>query len=139
MRSCILCVHIENSSLWVEFVNKNRCISVSLVSKEVFNLDNFDNPHNSFLWPEYFIDYSCKNGFHVRLWQPPCVYFSTHRQYTAVQICIHLWKKFPCIVLAINRLLNECQELFLRWKTTVKSSIDYFIIQVCWEQHLYIL
>ena len=28
------CVHIETSSLWVEFVNRNRCISVRLVSEE---------------------------------------------------------------------------------------------------------
>ena len=31
----ILCVHIETSSLWPEFANKNRCISVRLVSEEV--------------------------------------------------------------------------------------------------------
>ena len=30
----ILCVHIETSSLWAEFVNVNRCISVRLVSEE---------------------------------------------------------------------------------------------------------
>ena len=30
----IICVHIETSSLWAEFVNKNRCISVRLVSEE---------------------------------------------------------------------------------------------------------
>ena len=33
--SRILCVRIETSSLWAEFVNKNRCISVRLVSEEV--------------------------------------------------------------------------------------------------------
>ena len=27
--------HIETSSLWADFVNKNRCISVRLVSEEV--------------------------------------------------------------------------------------------------------
>ena len=27
--------HIETSSLWAEFVNNNRCISVRLVSEEV--------------------------------------------------------------------------------------------------------
>ena len=31
----ILCVHIETSSLWAEFVNKNRCITVRLVSEKV--------------------------------------------------------------------------------------------------------
>ena len=31
----ILCVHIKTSSLWAEFVNKNRCIHVRLVSEDV--------------------------------------------------------------------------------------------------------
>ena len=31
----LLCVHIEASSLWAEFVNKNRCISVRLAFEEV--------------------------------------------------------------------------------------------------------
>ena len=35
MQLCKLCVHIETSSLWAEFVNKNRSISVRLVSEEV--------------------------------------------------------------------------------------------------------
>jgi len=35
LRLCILCVHIETSSLWAECVNNNRCISVHLVSEEV--------------------------------------------------------------------------------------------------------
>ena len=45
----ILCVHIETSSLWADFVNK--CISVRLVSEEVKStkFDNFDNSHNCFL------------------------------------------------------------------------------------------
>ena len=30
----VYCVHIETSSLWAEFVDKNRCISVRLVSEE---------------------------------------------------------------------------------------------------------
>ena len=32
-----------NRSLWAEFVNKNRCISVCLVSEEVKSFDDFDN------------------------------------------------------------------------------------------------
>ena len=86
MQFRILCVHIETSSLWAEFVNMNRCISVHPRRIKVFNFVNFDNSHNSFLWPEYLIDYFCENGFHVRLWHPYCVfYFSAQRQYTAVQ------------------------------------------------------
>ena len=32
--ACTSCVHIETSSFWTEFVNKNRCIIVRLVSEE---------------------------------------------------------------------------------------------------------
>ena len=55
----ILCVHIEINSLWVVFVNKNRCIMVLLYPRRIkaFNVDNFNNSHNSFLRPEYFIDF----------------------------------------------------------------------------------
>ena len=35
VKGCILCVHIETSSLWAEFVNKNGRISVRLVSEEI--------------------------------------------------------------------------------------------------------
>ena len=54
MRSCKLYVHIETSSLWAEFVNKNRCISVRLVSEEdkSIEFDNFDDSHNSFSYDQ---------------------------------------------------------------------------------------
>ena len=32
--SCVLCVHIETSSHWADFVNKNRCLSACFVSVE---------------------------------------------------------------------------------------------------------
>ena len=35
---------------------------------KAFNFYNFESSHNSFLWPEYFIDSFCENGFYVRLW-----------------------------------------------------------------------
>ena len=38
---CILCVHIETSSHWADFVNKNRCLSVRLVSEEVKRIIEF--------------------------------------------------------------------------------------------------
>ena len=34
MQGKLIAVHIETSSLWAEFVKKNRCISVRLVSEE---------------------------------------------------------------------------------------------------------
>ena len=35
MQGKLIAVHIEPSSLWTDFVNKNRCLSVRLVSEEV--------------------------------------------------------------------------------------------------------
>ena len=96
MRSHIICVHIETSSLWAEFVNKNIC-KCSSSNRGGLNFNNFENSHNSFLSPEYFIDYFCVNGFHVRLRHPSCVYFSAQRQYNTVQKCVHLSNNFPCI------------------------------------------
>ena len=40
MRLCIFCVHIETSSLWAEFVNNNRCISVRSVFEEGGSREN---------------------------------------------------------------------------------------------------
>ena len=100
MRSCILCVHIKTSFLWAEFVNKNRCISVRLLSEEVKSIkfDNFDNSHNSFLWPEYFIDFLMKkmdpmSGFNNRL------LFTLPSRDSKLQYirCVHFWNNFPCI------------------------------------------
>ena len=101
MRSCILCVHVETSSLWVEFVNKNRCISVRLGSEEVKSIrfDNFENSHNySFLWLEYFIDIFMwkmdpMSGFDIRLVFTLAPRDST-LQYTR---CVHFWNNFPCV------------------------------------------
>ena len=96
----ILCVHIETSSLWVEFVKKNKCISVSLVSEEVKSIkfDNFDNSYNSFLWPEYFIDFfNVKDGSHVRR-NIRLVFALPPRDGTLqYKRCVHFWNNFPCI------------------------------------------
>ena len=86
----ILSVHIETSSLWAEFVNKNGCISVRLVSEEVKSIEFliFENSHNSFLWrwTEYFKNYFyMKYGSHVRLRHLSCVNITAQWQYTAVK------------------------------------------------------
>ena len=88
----ILCAHIETSSLWADFVNKNRCICVRSVSEEVesFNFDNFENLHNSFLWPEYFIDFLCERWIPCQAvtsvlflpFRPKTVHCSTKNAYT---------------------------------------------------------
>ena len=105
MRSCILCVHIETSSLWAEFVNKNRCINVRLVSEEVKSIkfDHFDNSHNSFLWPEYFIDFLCERWIPCQAvksvlclhYRPETVHCSTKDAYTSeiTFLALHPWSK----------------------------------------------
>ena len=112
MRSCILCVHIETSSLWAEFVNKNRCISVRLVSEEVKAL-NFDNSHNSFLWPEYFIDFLCERWIPCQAltsvlclhYRPETVHCSTKDVYTSE-------KNLPCIT-SLQIVRHQCTSFCL--------------------------
>ena len=94
------CVHIETSSLWAEFVNKNRCITVRLVYTrrlKALNFDNFYNSHYSFLWPEYFIDYFMwkmdpMSGLDIRL------VFTLQPRDSTLQYkrCVHFWNNFPC-------------------------------------------
>ena len=83
----ILCVHIETSSLWAEFVNKNRCISlVRLVSEEVKMTRIF---HWFFMWKM-----DPMSGFDIRL-----VFTLPPRESTLhYKRCVHLWNKFPCII-----------------------------------------
>ena len=87
------CVHIETSSLWAEFVNKNKCISVRLVSDEAkrIKFDHFDNSHNSSLRPEYFIDFLCERWIPYQAstsvlclhYHPETVHCSTKDVYTS--------------------------------------------------------
>ena len=55
---CILCVHIETSSLWAEFVNKNRCLSVRLVSEEVKSIKFYNFPCMIILTMTKFVSYA---------------------------------------------------------------------------------
>ena len=64
------------------------------------NFENFDNSHNSFLWPEYVTNFYVKEGSDVRLGHPSCVYMTAQRQYTTVyKRCVHLWNNFSCIII----------------------------------------
>ena len=100
MQSCILCEHIL-----AEFVNKNRCISVCLVSEEVKStkFDNFDNSHNSFLWSQYFIDFLCERWIPCQAvtsvlclhYRPETVHCSTKDACTSeiIFLALHPWLK----------------------------------------------
>jgi len=83
---CILCVHIETSSLWAEFVNKNRRISVRLVSKEVKSIkfDNFYYSHNSFLC-EKWIPYQAVTSVLRLHYHIETVHYSTKDSYQGVR------------------------------------------------------
>ena len=69
MKLRILCVHIEASSLWAEFVNKNRYISVTLVSEEDKSIDfeNFDIHIIVSYDQNISLMFYVKDGSHVRL------------------------------------------------------------------------
>ena len=117
MRSFKLCVHIETSSLWAEFVNKNRCNSVRLVSEEVKSIkfDNFDDSHNSFLWPEYFIDcfmwkMDPRSGCNLRL-----VFTLPPRDSTLqYKRCVPFWNNFLCIT-SLSRIIIWKTSYFQLW------------------------
>ena len=91
------------SNLWAEFVNKNRCIGVRLVSRKLkaLNFDNFDNSHNSFLRPEYFIDFVCERWIPCQAltsvlclhYRPGTVHCSTKDVYTSeiTFLALHPW------------------------------------------------
>ena len=124
MRSCILCVHIKTSSLWAEFVNKNWCIRVRLVSEEVKSIkfDNFDNSHNSFYDQNislilFMWKMDPMSGCNIRLvFTLPPKYSSSTLQYKR---CVHFWNNFPCItslavpIFSSMNMINICNvEIF---------------------------
>ena len=90
-------------------------ISVRLVSEELKSIkfDNFDNSYNSFLWPEYFIDFLMlkmdpMSGCNIRLvfTLPPR---DSTQQYKR---CVHFWNNFLCITslfLPIRRLGSQSE------------------------------
>ena len=98
MQLRILCVHIEISSLWAEFVNKNRCISVRLVSEKV-KIIKFWLSHNRFLCPEYFIDFLCERWIPCQsLTSVLCLHYRPETGNCNTKKGVHLLNKFPCII-----------------------------------------
>jgi len=76
---------------------------------KALNFDNFDNSHNSFVWPEYFIVVLCE-------WWIPCqASTSAQRQYTAVlKMCTLLkWLSLPYI---LDAMQGYPYRMRLRWR-----------------------
>ena len=85
--SWILCVHIKTSSHWAKFVNKNRCISVRLVSEEVKALNLITLIIHIIVSYDQNISliFYVKDGSHVRLRHPSCVCITALRQYCSTK------------------------------------------------------
>ena len=87
-------IHIETSSLLEVFVNKNRCISVRLVSEEdfypQFNFEHFDNSIKvSYDQNISLFFFHVKNGSHVFTSQPGEVHCSIKNAYTSEITFLH--------------------------------------------------
>ena len=149
MRSCILCVHIETSSLWAEFVNKNRYISVRLVSEEVKSIkfDNFVNSHNSFQWPEYVIDFLCERWIPCQAvisvlclhYRPETVHCSTKDANTSEITFLAL---HPCfLVFLIQKASFLWNDLFLyiencmQYTISINKKLCNLCLSVCLSDH----
>ena len=78
---------------------------------KALNFDNFDNSHNSFLWPEYFIDFLCDRWI---LWQaltsvlclhyrPETVHCSTKDVYTSeiTILALHSWRNLKYFLIML--------------------------------------
>ena len=123
-----LCVHIKTSYLWAEFVNKNKCISVRSVSEEVFelNFDNFDNSHNNFIWPEYFVAFLCERWIPCQAstsvlclhYRPEIVQCSTKDAHTSeiTFLVLQPWSSRTNIYL--TPCIPKLEELLYTWHPT---------------------
>ena len=124
MQLRILCVHIETSPLWAEFVNKNRCINCLFSIRDGLEhliFDNFDNQHNSFLWPEYFIDFLWERGIPGQAgtsvlclhYHPETVHCSTKVAYNSeiTFLTLHPW--YSCIYYLWTDTCHEKNALWI--------------------------
>jgi len=125
LRSRILCVHNETSSLWAEFVNKNRCISVRLVSwrLKALNFNNFDNSQN------FSLIFLCERGIPCQAvtsvlclhYRPETVHCSKKDAYTSeiTFLALHPWT-YPS--LRQNQNINIIPGTSIKYKT----NFDYY-------------
>ena len=113
MQLRILCVHIETSSLWAEFVNKNRCISVRLISEDDKSIKFW-----SFWWFTYSFPLTRifhwffmwkmdpMSGLDIRL-----VFTLPPRDSTLqYKRCEHLWNNFSCITSLVGKIILYFQK-----------------------------
>ena len=119
------------SNLWAEFVNKNRCISVRLVSRKLkaLNFDNFDDSHNSLLWPEYFIDFVCERWIPCQaLTSVLCLHYRPETVTLQYKRCVHFWNNFPCITSLVWMIYPEQHALSAWWRTQYTFKNWYIFV-----------
>ena len=97
---CILCsVHIESSSLWAEFVNKNRCMSVRLITSIrggkkhliliIHIIVSFDQNISKII----FVKMDSMSGCNIRL----VITFPPKDSTLQYKKCVHFLNNFLCI------------------------------------------
>jgi len=86
----ILCVHIGTSSLWVEFVNKNRCISVSFLSEIIHIIVSYD-----------------QNISLIFMWKMDPMSGCDRDSILQYKRCEHIWNNFPCIITLTERCVRD--------------------------------
>ncbi len=99
----LLCLHIEISSLWAEFVNKKRCISVRLV----FYRNNFPSEHNTHFivqhCAQYWVQYISDRGDLVTILESFVTYICNFRQpLVTSSLVIHWWITVNIVILYLS-------------------------------------
>ena len=120
----ILCVHIETSSLWAVFVNKDRYPEriTAFIILIIHIIVSFDQNISMI----FFV----KGGSHVSLWHPSSVYFTAKRQYTVVQKMRTPLKELSLHYNSLsnpNFFIQQCSLLHCWWKNTLFMHYAF-----CW-------
>ena len=122
----------------------------SLLPVRAFNFDSFDNYHNSFLWPEYFIDFLCERWIPCQAvtsvlclhYRPETEQCSTKDAYNSeiTFLILHPW--FNLSDLAWIFTYPSVHIISLYWlliKKTVSRKRFLQCIQICLKQSLIFL
>ena len=98
------CVNSEHISLWAEFVNKKRCISVRLISEEIKSIKILIILiiHIIVSYDQNISKMDPMSGSDNRL------VFTLPPRNSTLQYkrCVHLWNNFPCII-TLNMKYHE--------------------------------
>ena len=89
MQGKLIAVAFTLRTYWNRFSLGGICKQESSVFDprriKALNFKKFDDSHNSFLWPEYFIDYLCERWIPCQAVTSVLCFITAQRQYTTVQ------------------------------------------------------